>query len=491
MENLILALDIGTTSVKAVIFDKNGCMVAKGLQEYDLEKPAPDIVELEVEVYWESVRAAVGQVLKAAPEAGKNIKAVGVTSQAETLIVLDKEGSPLRKAIVWLDNRSEREAAELTEKFSIDKVYEITGQQEIVPTWTATKILWLRNNEPDIFAAAHKYLMVSDYIIYRLTGAYFSCGGLNPSTLYFDIRENGWWQEMLDFLDISEDKLPQIVSAGEETASVNCDIGISKTAVVTAAPIDQVAAAVGAGNTEPGMITETTGSALAICATLNKLTYLPEKQAGIYLHALQDKYILLPWVPAGGMVLRWFRDEFCAESDYETLGNAAGSVAAGSEGLILLPHLAGAVCPEVNENARGVFYGISLAHKREHFTRAIMESVAYILKDNIEMLESVGIKDESISSLGGAASSKLWLQIKADVLDKQIKTMKCSEATCLGTAIIAAKGARLYNTLTEAGENMVKEDQVIDPEGEGVAVYQSIYQKYKDLNSKLLPTFGG
>jgi xylulokinase len=296
---------------------------------------------------------------------------------------------------------------------------------------------------------------------------------------------------MLDFLEISEDQLPRLLASGNIAGQVIGDIGVPRETVVTVAPIDQIAAAFGAGNIKPGMITETTGSAMAVCATLDYPKYLPSRQAGLYRHACPGKYALLPWIPASGMILRWFRDEFCTGLSYRDMDNEADKVVPGSDGLILLPHLSGAVCPEVNENARGVFYGISLAHKRKHFLRAIMESIAYILRDNIEMLESIGIADDSITSLGGGAASRVWLQIKANVLSKQVKILKCDEATCLGTAMLAGIGAGLFTDVEQAVDEMVDNDRIIDPENETAKIYNDTYSQYKRINGILLPTFGG
>ncbi|MBN2642715.1 MAG: hypothetical protein JXR78_13760, partial [Victivallales bacterium] len=447
----ILAIDVGTTSVKTVIFDTCGRELACRICEYALEKPCPDFVEVEPEVYWNAVREGIAGVMNDAGLRQDDIAAVGVTSQAETLIVLDAQGKPLRKAIVWLDNRAKAEAAQIATDFSREEVYRVTGQQEIVPTWTACKLLWLRNHEPETFAEAAEFLMVEDYIIYRLTGNFATDHALNPSTLYYDLVNGCWWDEMLDYLGVRKDQLPELKYSGETAGYVTSasDVAIGSGAAVCVSPIDQVAAAVGAGNIAPGMITETTGSAMAVCATLDAPAYDEKMRIGLYRHALAGQYIMMPWIPTAGMVLRWFRDEMAPDMNYQELSRLAETVPAGCDGMLMLPHLTGAFCPDVNPAATGVFHGIGLGHGRGHFVRAIFEAVAFTLRQNVDVLKEAGLKCSAVRSLGGGAKDALWLQIKADVLDCPVEVPACSEATCLGAAILAAAGAGIFPSVSE------------------------------------------
>jgi xylulokinase len=489
-QQYILALDAGTTSVKTVLFDTKGKQLSCAVCEYHLEKPCPNYVEVDPEVYWQATVDGIAEVIRDSGITPADIAVAGVTSQGETLIILDDNGKPLRKAIVWLDNRSHSQADTMAEKFDRKAVYEITGQQEMVPTWTATKILWLRENEPDVFAKVAKFLMVEDYLIYRLTGKYATDHSLNPSTLYYDLRHGVWWQDMLDFLGISTNHLPELKNSGEIVGNITAEIGLTQNTVVTTAPIDQIAAAVGSGNIKTGMVTETTGSALAICATLSKPVCDPKMQVGLYRHALPEHFILMPWVPTAGMVLRWFRDELGRGEDYAELSSLAEKISPGSDGLLMLPHLSGAFSPEVNPAARGVFYGISLSHSRGHFVRAIFESVAYMLRDNIEMLEELGLDCSMIYSLGGGARNPIWVQIKADVLNKPISVPECDEATCLGTAILATIATSIYSSVEDAVQNMVRCTEEYQPRQDAVVEYEQHYQKYLKLNKLLIPTFG-
>lgn len=485
----LLALDAGTTSVKTVLFDTTGHTIAVRVCEYNLERPNPDIVEANPEHYWKAACEGISGVLQEAGILPEEVAAAGVTSQGETLIVLDDKGRPLRNAVVWLDNRAKAEAEQIAARFTRDEVYRVTGQQDIVPTWTAAKILWLRRHEPEVFSKAAHFLLVEDYLIYRLTGQFVTDHALNPSTLYYDLIRGCWWPEMLDFLGIREDQLPELRNSGEVAGQAR-NGGLAPNTVITVAPIDQVAAATGAGNIAPGMLTETTGSALAICATVAHPVYDEKKQISLYRHALPGTYVMMPWTPTAGMALRWFRDELGGGLDYPALAALAEKVQPGCEGLLLLPHLSGAFCPDANPEARGVFYGVSLAHTRGHFVRAIFEAVAFLLRHNLEALQRSGLSCGKVLSLGGGARNPLWLQIKADVLYRTMIVPDCEESTCLGAAILAAVGAGIYPTLAEAAGQMVRSRMSFAPDREAAYNYDKVYKKYLQINQLLMPTFG-
>jgi xylulokinase len=483
--SMILTLDAGTTSMKGALFNLAGRMVCSHVHEYQLDNQAPDFVELDPEIYWTATQAVIADILKTVPAGRAEITAVGVTSQGETLIALDARGKPLRKAIVWLDNRARDEAEEIKRTFDRKTVYEVTGQQDIAPCWPAAKILWLRRHEPEVFRSAAHFILLGDYLVYRLTGKYVTDHALNPSTLYYDLRRGCWWQAMLDFMGITAGQLPALLNSGAVAGMLAAEVGLSRTTAVTVAPIDQVAAAVGAGNIAPGMITETTGCALALCATVDRPLYDPGLRIGLYRHAVPGLFVLLPWIPTAGMVLRWFRDQFGEGLDYTGLAELAAGVPPGCEGLIMLPHFCGMNSPEVNPEAKGALYGLTLAHRKAHFVRAIMEAVAFALRDNLELLLAAGTPCRMVTSLGGAARSRFWLQIKADVMQRTLTTMRCEEATSLGTAVLAAAGTGAFAGIKEAVQAMVHPADAIPPDPGNREIYAGVFEKYRDLNKKL------
>ncbi|MFW6180606.1 MAG: xylulokinase [Spirochaetota bacterium] len=490
----VLALDIGTSAVKGVLFDIRGEVRATAQEEYALHTPAPDVVELDPGVYWEKTRRVIGRILSAPGVRPGDIRSVGVTSQGESLVVLDGGRAPLRPVLVWLDNRARAETEEIARRFDTATVYRVTGQNEILPTWTAAKLLWLRRREPEVFRRARMFLMVEDLLLYRLTGRFITDRALNPSTLYFDITTGEWWGEMLDFLGLSERLLPELRWSGEESLpllpAAAAATGLHPETRVTTAPIDQVAGTVGAGNLEESAVTESTGSALAICATSPRPLYDPRRRAPCQLHGARGRYVLMPWVHTGGMVLQWFRDRLGCGLDYDLLAGEAAGVAPGAEGLVFLPHLAGAGCPVMNPRARGVFFGMDLHHRRAHFVRAVLESVAFVLKQNLEFLASLGLRPGEIRSLGGGARSDLWLQIKADVLGLPVTSMACEESTCLGAAMLSCVATGVYPDLHAAAAAMVRARRRVEPRPGQAEAYGEAYRRYLELDGDLQVLFG-
>lgn len=489
--NYYLGLDIGTTGVKAGIFDARGNMQSVGLQEYTLETPEPDIVELDAEVYWQSVKSAIRQAIEQAAVAPEKIKALSVTGQVETLIMTDDHGVPVRKAIVWLDNRAHDEAAFLNERFGTENLFRLSGQTEMLPCWPAAKILWYQKNEPENFARTARYLMVEDYIVYKLSGKFVTSAGLLPSTLYFDIRSNEYDSAMLEVLNITTEQLPELKNCTEAmTCAIENDSLIAPGTIIAAAPLDHICGNLGSGCAEMGVISETTGCTLALCANFPEIIYDEARQLSTYLGFEPGNFVLLPWAPTAGMLLKHFRDEFAGNMDYKEFDRSAEKVTPGSEGLILLPHCAGAISPDCNPHARGTAWGITLAHKREHWARAIMESVAYLLRSNVEALKAMGCNITELRSLGGGSRSKLWLQIKADVLNLPITVVECADATALGAAMLAAVAAGEYANCAEAAANMVKLAFKVEP-GANAEVYEKYFRKYEEINKLVMPTYKG
>ncbi len=490
--NYYLGIDLGTTAVKAGIFTADGNAAGIGLSEYALETPAPDVVELEPEVYYQATVAAVEAAFGEARIERTAVKAAAITGQAETLICLDKTGRPLRKAIVWLDNRAVAEAAELTREFSAEAMFRLSGQTEVLPYFPGPKIRWLATHEPEVFRRTAKFLMVEDYIVYRLTGEFASCGGLWPSSCFYDLRTHRWAQPVLDFLKIAPDRLPALHGPGTVLARCAPDQQLLAPGTPLAgAPIDHATGALGAGCAEEGCVSETIGCTLALCAPHDGLLYDEGRRISTYEGFAPGQSVLLPWAPAAGMLLRSFRDHFAGNLAYADLDRLAEAIPPGSEGLLLLPHCAGAVSPEVNPAARGAAYGITLAHRPGHWARAIMESVAFLLRDNLDVLRASGCAVTSLRALGGASRSRLWRQILADVLQLPIALPESVETTALGAAMLGAVSAGEFADCMAATRAMTRCADTVRPDPDHAAVYDRIFHQYRHLNALLLPTFGG
>ncbi len=499
----LLGIDIGTTAVKAGIFAEDGPLLAATGEEYRLLTPAPDRTELDPERYWLATQAAVRRVISTAGLDAGSIGAIAVSSQGETVIPVTATGRPVGPAIVWLDNRATGEARSLEERFGAARIYDVTGVPTVVPTWTACKLLWWRANDPALFAAADRFLLVEDFLIHRLTGRFATDGGIQSTSLLFDIVERRWWSEMLAVLGIDERRLAEPIEPGDIAGTLTPDaaeaLGLTAGVIVVAGGMDQGAGAVGVGNTRPGIVSESTGGALTLQATVDRHGRDGRRQTPVYIHSAPGRYLYCPVCPTGGMALTWFRDTFGGEEvehgrrdgrdAYDLLTGLAASVPPGSDGLVMLPHLAGAFSPEYDPAARGVFYGFGLGHAKGHFVRAILEAVAFMLRRNIELLAGAGAPAAEIHSHGGGARSPLWNQIKADVTGRPVITLQGDDAAIRGNAMLAGVAAGMFRDLEEGRQAMVAVRERFEPDPTSGPVYETAYGIYQELFEALRPLF--
>jgi sugar (pentulose or hexulose) kinase len=494
-----IGIDAGTTSIKGVLISCYGDLVASATQEYTLETGPDEICEVDPEIYWKVTCEIIQNIIHKSGINPTLISGIAFSSQGETIIVVDSGGKPLRKAIIWLDNRSVKEADQIKKKFGDQAIMNITGQPEVVPIWPATRILWLKENEPQIFNKAHKYLLVEDYLIFHMTGKYCTEHSLVSSTLYFDISQKKWWKEMLDFLGISEKQLPDLfpsgVSIGNLTAESALATGLStKTLCVTGA-YDHPAGAIGSGNINNGDVTLTIGASMAMCVAINK----PVSDLSIKLpcqcHAIDGLYFLFPYGQTAGMVLKWFKDEFCQEEinkagknnqdPYDLIIKQAEKILPGAEGLIMLPHLMGTGSPEFNPKVKGVFAGIKLGMNKGHFIRSIIESVSLMIFNNLETMRKKGIYIRSIHVLGGASKSNLWNQILADVTGLPLVTLLNTENSAIGAGLLAGVGAGIFKDIKTACDTSVKTQSRFEPDMLNHELYNKVYKKYLYLYESL------
>jgi len=499
----LLGIDVGTTSVKAVLFNLKGKVIASGRSEYELYMPQPEFVEVETETFWKAFKDSLKKVLNESKIDTQKIIGIGISSQGETFVALGKDGKPLGRAIVWLDNRSREEAKLIKDKLGADNIYSVTGQNDVIPTWTATKILWLRRNKPNFFKKVYKYLLIEDYIIYRLTGKFVTEYSVVCSSLLFDLPHRKWWSEILQFINISEDQLPELKPPGQPVGNVTPEAaketGLHTSCIVSTGAYDQAANAIGCGNIDSGVISETTGGALAVVATIDHVILDPMRRLPCHHHAVQGKYFLQPWCHTAGVILRWYRDNFgllemeaanrMGLDPYDLLTLEASKVPPGSDGLVLLPHFMGAASPEFDPDAKGVLFGLTLHHKRGHVIRAIIESIAYMLRRNIELLEELDVKIREIRSTGGAARSPLWNQIKADVLQRPILTVHTEETAALGAAMLAGLATGIFSSVKDASRSMVSIKGKWIPLKINRDVYDRQYKLYVELYNHLKSLF--
>lgn len=454
----LLGIDIGTTSVKTAAFDESLKMKCSLTADYTLDSHG-ERVEFDPEKYWEIVKGEIRKVKKDFP-----IDALAVDTQCETLILTDENGTPVYPAIVWLDNRATEEAAIIEQHFGHKRVYEITGQPEITATWPACKLLWVKRNEPQVWSKVKKVFLLEDWILFKLTGRFVSEKTLQSSTIYFDIHKGQWWDEMLEFIGVNHDMLPTLFSSAKLIGEYD------GTKVITGA-IDQIAGAIGAGVVKEGSVSVMTGTTMVIFMPSESVPeYNPSSIVPCHYN-YDDKYCLLSWTPTAGMALKWFKNALCESFSFRELDGLAESVPAGSDGLTFLPYLCGSTMPKYNPAARGSFTGLTTEHHRGHFVRSVMESVACMLKSNLDYL---GLDISEIRAMGGGANSPLWCQMKADMTGKKLATLKNKETACLGSAILAGVGIGLFESVEKA-VGKLELDRVFEPAGTD---YSECYKRY-------------
>ena len=493
----ILTFDIGTTAVKACLFDERLRLAACSNEEYALLTAEDGTIELEPCRYWEAVKAGAKAAIEKAEIDPADVSAVSVTTQGETLIPVDENGDPLRNAIVWLDQRAEKEAAELAEKFPADVFYRKTGLPELNGYTPIAKVMWIRNNEPEIYRKTDCFLLLEDYIFFKLTGKRVTEKSLATSTGWYTFDGDGYYREILEAAGLDIGKFPPMLESGEIIPGgllpeVRKELGLSDSVAAVTGAMDQTAGALAMGNVKPGRVTETTGTALVIGATLPSFDPAAEPKVTVYRHYKKDLYLMMPICMTAGMFLKWFRDEFCAEeketaekrgiSSYQIIDEEVESIPAGSGGLVALPYLTGSLQPVQDSKARGIFFGFGLEHKRPHFLRAVFESVAFMLRENIELIEKAGrLHVSSIISLGGGASSPVWCRIKADTLGQTICVPEVTESTSCGAAVLAAVAIGWYADAEAAAEAASGKMSFYEPDPSEAKEYDKAYAKYKAL----------
>lgn len=495
----VIGIDVGTTSVKGILADREGNPVEFAKQEYALDTDQQDRCELDPEIYWNVTCFIIRELVSKAGIDPASVAGIAFSSQGETIIPVDRNGNPLRKAIVWLDNRSVKEAEEIENHFGSQYIMDVTGQPEVLPTWPATRILWLKKNEPFVFNQVAKYLLVEDFLLFRMTGKYCTEHSLVSSTLYFNISQKKWWNEMLDFIGIAEDQLPELHPSGKAIGNLTPEAS-SKTGLSTATrcitgAYDHPAGAIGSGNIKSGDVTLTIGASMAMCVALDNPVSDLSLKLPCQCHAINGLYFLLPYGQTAGMVLKWFKDEFCQvemeeatlknQDPYDLLVAQAQKIVPGADGLVMLPHLMGAGSPEFNPETNGAFAGVKMGMGKGHFVRAIMESVSLMVHHNIETMKKKGIVIKAIHLLGGASKNSLWGQILADVTGLPVVTLLNAENSAMGACLLAGTGTGIFQDIKTACGASVKIRSTFDPDDSNHALYTKMYKKYLYLYSSL------
>jgi xylulokinase len=477
-----LGLDLGGTCAKAGVFDHSGKQLALVRHPYSTRIGKDGYPELRVE---EVLRASRSAVTEAVTRSGARIMCLCVSSQGQTFITLDDQDRPLHEMIPWFDSRATGQAERIRRELQGGGCSGV----DTSPIAASAKILWLRERYPDLMKRAARFLLLPDFVSYHLTGKAVFDPVIAATTGFYLMSESRYCEQALETVGVELHQLSQVAAPGVVVGDVLADRaaawGLSPGIPVVTGTNDQLAGALGAGNCRPGIISETTGTCLAlVCLAHPPLRELP---AGLF-HGpfpLPGTDYILAYSKTAGLLLEWFRVELNVAEELSELDHAAEGIPPGSDGLIVLPHFDGMVSPRPNVRARGAILNLTLRHSRYHLYRAMLESLAFSLMENLELLTAQGFHASELRSIGGGARSDLWLQIKADVSGIPIQRPVVTEAAVLGAAMLAAAGIGHYQSIREASEELFKVGRVFHPRSLENRQYRDVYRIYLDLQARV------
>ncbi len=492
-KTLFMGLDVSTTGAKALLIDQTGAVISSATTPLPLSTPKPLWSEQDPHTWWEGITKSIRQALKEAQVSGQNVRAIGLTGQMHGLVLLDQDGDVLRPAILWNDQRTGPQCEEITERLGFERLLALTGNPALTG-FTAPKILWVREHEPDVYAKVAHILLPKDYIRYRLTSQYGMDKAGAAGTSLLDITHRDWSPEVLEALDIPAAWLPKTHEGPEITSIISPDAATA-TGLEAGTPVvggggDQAAGAVGVGAVTPGIVSLVLGTSGVVFASTGDPFIEKEGRLHAFCHAVPGTWHLMGVMLSAAGSLQWFRDTLAPGVNFDDLLAPAADISAGAEGLFFLPYLTGERTPYPDPLARAGFVGLTLRHTQAHMTRAVLEGVAFGLRDSMELMRNTGLGEiQQVRVTGGGAKSLLWRQILADVLGTELVTVNTTEGAAYGAALLAGVGAEAWPTVPEACAATVKVlDHVTPREGE-IAVYNTLYPLYNALYSALKPTF--
>ena len=498
----LLGIDIGTSGTKTVLFDVNGTTIASDTQEYPLYQPRNGWAEQDPEDWWKATCVSTRNVIAQSGVTPRDIKGVGLSGQMHGLVLLDADDKVLRRSIIWCDQRSAQECEEITSLVGAKRLIEITANPALTG-FTASKIKWVMNNEPEIYEKARKILLPKDYIRFCLTGEYATEVSDASGMQLLDVPNRRWSDEVLQKLGIDKDMLGKVYESQEVTGTVSKKAaeltGLAEGTIVVGGGGDQAAGAVGNGIVKPGVISSTIGTSGVVFAYTDKVSIDPKGRVHTFCHAVPNTWHIMGVTQGAGLSLQWFRNNFCHEEisvaglldvdPYYLIDKAAEKVAVGADGLIYLPYLMGERTPHLDPDCRGVFFGISAKHTKREFLRAVMEGVAYSLKNCLDIIKEMGIGINEVRASGGGGKSPLWRQIQADLFGTPICTVNSSEGPALGVALLAGVGAGIYKSVPEACDQTIRVVTHQDYNKDNHVAYQKFYSLYNDIYQSLKNDF--
>jgi xylulokinase len=499
----VIGCDVGSQGTNCALYAADGTLVASSYQAYDLSFPFPGAAEQDPDLWPAAVVAGMREVLDQVPEGPSAVKGLSFGSQLDGMVVCDQDARPLRPAMIWMDRRAEKQAAAVAERMPPETFYKLVGAN-LDSSHAVFKALWVRDEEPEIWSDAAILMSPGTYVLRGVAGAVAVDPSNASSLALLDPRTRRWSSEVLSVVDLSERLLPEVVDAPNPISTVTASFaeatGLDARTIVAVGCGDEMAATLGAGVFEPGEVCDVVGTAEPVCAASSEPREDPTMLVECHPHADPDAWLLEnPGFVSGGN-LRWWRDQFApiergAEAEglgdaYDLLSKEAERIPPGAEGLVFLPCMQGAMAPEWNGAARGVFYGLTLAHSRAHMTRAILEGSAFALRDILEAMVAAGLEVNRLTIVGGGAKGPLWRQIKADVTGLPVRVPTSVETTATGAAILAAVACAIHDSIADAVKAFVAyRPEQHEPDEVSRTAYDEAYRRYGEVYAALRPVF--
>ena len=480
-----LGIDIGTGGSRAVVIDEKGKVAASATEEHTaFASPQIGWAEQDPRDWWRASVAAIRKVLASVNVGSDQIAAVSFSGQMHGSVILDKDDNVLRPALLWCDQRTEKQCRYITEKIGAERLIKLVSNPAITG-FTLPKLLWVRENEPEIWARVRSVLLPKDYIRLCLSGDKASDVADSSGTLLFDVVNRRWSQEMLDAMEIDRDLMPQMFESIEVTGKVSRS-GAEATGLVEGTPViagagDNAAGAIGMGIVSPGTVSATIGTSGVVFVVTEKPTLDLKGRTHTLCHAIPNRWHMTGVTLGAGLSLKWFRDNLGGGKSFAELGDEAANVPAGSDGAIWLPYLMGERTPHLDPNARAAFIGLTASHTRGHLARAVMEGVAFSLRDSFEIFRSLGVEINSIRLGGGGSHSPVWRQIQADAYGQSVQTIGADEGAAFGAAILAGVGIGAWDSVDEACEKTIRVGEEVKVNTESAKALDRNYQTYKLL----------
>jgi xylulokinase len=485
-----IGIDTSTTATKVLLINERGDVIGTGSGAYDFDTPQALWSEQNPELWWQATLEGLRSV--AALVEPNQIVGIGLTGQMHGLVLLDGAGQVLRPAILWNDQRTAAQCDTIRNRLGKGNLIELTGNDALTG-FTAPKIVWVQEHEPEIWAAARHILLPKDYVRYRLTGILATDRAGASGTLLFDLKKRDWSDEVLTALEIPRQYLPETHEGTDVTAWLSAEsaalTGLPEGLPVFGGGGDQAAAAVGTGAVRSGVVSVSLGTSGVVFATTDQAAVEPEGRLHAFCHAVTGKWHLMGVMLSAAGSLRWYRDTLAPDLDFDDLLKPAESVPAGSMGLQFLPYLSGERTPHPDPLARGAFVGLSIRHEKAHMTRAVLEGVAFGLRDSFELMKSAGLADVSqVRVTGGGARSPLWRQILADVFGTEIATVNAQEGAAYGAALLAGVGSGAWADVPSACNQVIRITSTTSP-GPSQSEYDIHYAVYRELYPALKDSF--